>query len=61
MTLVITVPAAFLKPDVIRTLLDLPTQGRIRNFTVATIGIHFCFHVGLFTKKPQMANAVFLV
>src|SRR6266851_695032 len=38
MTLVITVPAAFLKPDVIRTLLNLPAQGRIRNLTVAIIG-----------------------
>ena len=61
MMLVVTVPAALLKPDVIRTLLDLPAQGRIRNVRVAIIGIHFCLRVRLFTKKPQMANAVFLV
>ena len=61
MTLVITVPAAILKPDVIRTLLNLPAQGRIRNVTVAIIGIHFCLRVRLFIKKPQMANAMFLV
>ena len=61
MTLVITVPPTARKPDVVRALLNLPAQGRIRNVTIAIIGIHFCLRVRLFTKKPQMANAVFLV
>src|SRR5258708_7236208 len=45
MTLVITVPAAVLKPDVIRALLSLPAQGRIRNFTVVFVGICTCCHL----------------
>ena len=63
MTLVITVPRTARKPDVVRALLNLPAQGRIRNVTVAIIGIciHFYLRVRLFTKKPQIANAVFLV
>ena len=63
MTLVIPVPPPARKPDVVRALLNLPAQGRIRNVTVAIIGIgiHFCLRVRLFTKWPQMANAVFLV
>src|SRR5258708_5739345 len=28
---------------------------------IICIGIHFCLRVRLFTLKPQMANAVFLV
>src|SRR5437762_3051874 len=43
MTLVITVPPTARKPDVVRALLNLPAQGRIRNVTVAIIGIHFVF------------------
>ena len=63
MTLVITVPPTARKPDVVRALLNLPAQGRIRNLTVAIIGIgvHFYLRVRLFAKKPQIANAVFLV
>src|SRR5258708_40356770 len=62
MTLVIPVPPPARKPDVARALLNLPTQGRIRDVTVAIIGIgiHFCLRVRPFTRKPQMANAVFL-
>ena len=43
MTLVITVPPTARKPDVVRALLNLPAQGRIRNVPVAIIGIHFVF------------------
>src|SRR5438552_12712143 len=34
MTLVIAVPPTARKPDVVRALLNLPAQARIRNFTV---------------------------
>jgi len=30
-------------------------------YDIIVIGIHFCLPVRLFTKKPEMANAVFLV
>src|SRR6266567_3351301 len=74
-TLVIIVPAAVLKPDVIRTLLNLSPQGRIRNFTVVFVGISACSHLAprfcfsstlrtfpkLFIKTLKLANAVFLV
>jgi hypothetical protein len=71
---VITVPAAVLKPDVIRTLLNLSPEDRIRNFTVV-FGICTCSHLAprfcfsstlrtfakLFIKTLKLANAVFLV
>ena len=60
MVLVIAVPPTARKPDVVGALLNPPARGRIRNVTVAIIGIHF-FRVTLFTKKLWMANAVFLV
>ena len=74
-TLVIIVPAAVLKPDVIRTLLNLSPQARIRNFTIVFVGICTCCHLAprfcfsstlrtfpkLFIKTLKLANAVFLV
>src|SRR6266481_5843922 len=74
MALVIAVPAAVLKPDVIRTHLNLSPQARIRNFTVVCVGIYICCHLAprfcfsstlrtfprLFIETPKLANAVFL-
>src|SRR5258706_1932515 len=45
MTLVITVPPTARKPDVVRALLNLPAQARIREVTVVFIGIRICFHL----------------
>jgi hypothetical protein len=45
MVLVITMPAAVLKPDVVCTLLNLLAQGRIRDVTVVFIGIGIRFHL----------------
>src|SRR5882724_8628873 len=75
MTLVIAVPPTARKPDVVRALLNLPAQARIRNFTVVFVGICTCSHLAprfcfsstlrtfprLFIKTLKLANAVFLV
>src|SRR5258707_9654357 len=73
MTLVIAVPPTARKPDVVRALLNLPAQARIRNFTVVFVGICTCCHLAsdfcfssklrtfpkLFIKRLKLANAVF--
>ncbi len=73
-TFVITVPASVLKPDVIRTHLNLLPQGRIRIVAVVFVGISICSHLAprfcfsstlltfpkLFIKTRKLANAVFL-
>src|SRR5258708_34737517 len=45
MTLVIPVLPPTRKPDVVRALLNLPAQARIRNFTVVFVGIFSCSHL----------------
>src|SRR6266446_9866902 len=73
MTVLFAVPPTARKPDVVRALLNLPAQARIRNFTVVFVGICTCYHLAprfcfssalgtfpkLFIKTLKLANAVF--
>src|SRR5882672_8702498 len=75
MTLVIPVPPPARKPGVVRALLNLLAQARIRDFTVVFVGICTGSHLAprfccsstlrtfprLFIKTLKLANAVFLV